>query len=119
MDSHSVFALFFFHGRESGFTVCNPGELNTGNRMMENETLEIRVLFFAMAHELAGESSIELSLPAPATAGDAEDALKKRYEWLGERLSSYRIAVDEEFGGKDTPLRDGSELAIIPPVSGG
>ena len=76
-------------------------------------------LLFALAHELAGESSIELSLPAPATAGDAEDALKKRYEWLGERLSSYRIAVDEEFGGKDTPLRDGSELAIIPPVSGG
>ena len=119
MDSHSVFALFFFHGRKSGFTACNPGKLNTGNRMMENETLEIRVLFFALAHELAGESSIELSLAAPATAGDAEDALKNRYEGLGGRLSSYRIAVDEEFGGKDTPLRNGSELAIIPPVSGG
>ena len=86
---------------------------------MENETLEIRVLFFALAQELAGESSIQLSLAAPATAGDAEAALKKRYEWLGEKLSSYRSAVDEEFGQGDTTLSNGSELAIIPPVRGG
>ena len=87
--------------------------------MTQEQTLRIRVLFFALVRELAGESTVELDLAAPATAGDAEDALKARYDWLGGRLSSYRIAVDEEFAGKDTPLRDGSELAIIPPVSGG
>ena len=86
--------------------------------MTQDKTLKIRVLFFALAHELAGDSSIEIEVPAPATAADAEEELKRRY-WLGSRLSSYRIAVDEEFAGKETPLRDGSEVAIIPPVSGG
>lgn len=93
--------------------------MNPGTEMTENKTLKIQVLFFALSRELAGESAIELELAAPATAFDAEEALKQRYEWLGERLSSYRIAVDEEFAGKDTPLQDGSEIAIIPPVSGG
>ena len=74
MDSYSVFALFFCHGREGGFTVCNPGELSTGNRMMENETLEIRVLFFALAHELAGESSIELGSPPQQQPNQCLDA---------------------------------------------
>ncbi|MFP6633323.1 MAG: MoaD/ThiS family protein [Planctomycetota bacterium] len=87
--------------------------------MMQDQTLRIRVLFFAIAGELAGESSIELELDSPATASDAEAKLKERYDWLGKRLSSYRIAVDEEFARSDTPVRDGSELAIIPPVSGG
>ena len=87
--------------------------------MTQNHTLKIRVLFFALAHELAGDSSIEIEVPAPATAADAEEELKRRYDWLGSRLSSYRIAVDEKFAGKETPLRDGSEVAIIPPVSGG
>ena len=87
--------------------------------MMQDQTLRIRVLFFAIAGELAGEGSIELELDSPATASDAEEKLKERYDWLGKQLSSYRIAVDEEFAGADTPIRDGSELAIIPPVSGG
>ena len=87
--------------------------------MTQDQTLKIRVLFFALAHELAGESSIEIEVAAPATAADAEEKLKRRYDWLGTTLSSYRIAVDEEFAGKDTPLRNGSEGAIIPPVSGG
>ena len=87
--------------------------------MTQDQTLKIRVLFFAIAGELAGESSIELELSSPATAADAELKLKERYDWLGERLSTYRIAVDETFAEADTPVRDGSELAIIPPVSGG
>ncbi len=119
METHSVFALFFCQSIEVHPAAKRPGRLKTGNSLMENETLEIRVLFFALAQELAGESSIQLSLAAPATAGDAEAALKQRYQWLGEKLSSYRIAVDEEFCRGDTPLLNGSELAIIPPVSGG
>ena len=87
--------------------------------MTQDKTLKIRVLFFALAHELAGEKSIEIEMATAATAADAEEELKRRYDWLGTTLSSYRIAVDEEFAGGDTPLRDGSEVAIIPPVSGG
>ncbi len=87
--------------------------------MTQDKTLKIRVLFFALAHELAGENSIEIEMAAAATAADAEEELQRRYDWLGTTLSSYRIAVDEEFAGGDTPLRDGSEVAIIPPVSGG
>ena len=43
--------------------------------MMQDQTLRIRVLFFAIAGELAGEGSIELELDSPAPASDAEEKL--------------------------------------------
>ena len=131
MDFSSVFALFLSSllqtaRRETGTRPYHfPEPFRTLHGadpaavMMQDQTLRIRVLFFAIAGELAGENSIELELDSPATASDAETKLKERYDWLGKRLSSYRIAVDEEFARSDTPVRDGSELAIIPPVSGG
>ena len=86
---------------------------------MTRPILHIEILFFAVAHDLAGTSSSTLELAGPATVRDAEAALKERFDWFGTRLSSYRIAVDEEFASADTPLSDGSTIAIIPPVSGG
>ena len=41
--------------------------------MTQDKTLKIRVLFFALAHELAGEKSIEIEMAAAATAADAEE----------------------------------------------
>jgi molybdopterin synthase catalytic subunit len=34
-------------------------------------------------------------------------------------LARSRLAVDEEFADDDAPLRDGAEVAIVPPVAGG
>lgn len=87
--------------------------------MDPSSTIHVEVLFFAVAHDLAGTASTSLELESPATVRDAESALKERFDWFGAKLSSYRIAVDEEFASSDTPLRDGSTLAVIPPVSGG
>ena len=87
--------------------------------MATSSTIRVEVLFFAIAHDLAGTTSTSLELQDPATVRDAESALKEQFDWLGAGLASYRVAVVEEFATSDTPLRDGSTLAIIPPVSGG
>ncbi len=81
--------------------------------------IRVRVLFFAMAQELAGTSQVDLELAGPTTAADVETCLAERYPWLGTKLTSYRIAVDREFASADAPVVDGAEVAIIPPVSGG
>lgn len=83
------------------------------------ETIAVSVLFFARARELAGTTGATLALRAPATVGDARAALTETYPALGKYLDSCRLAVDQEFSAMDRPLEDGSELAIIPPVSGG
>jgi len=81
--------------------------------------MQVRVLFFALAREAAGVSSAELSLPEGATVCDAREALGKQFPALRIRLPHYRFAVEREFAGLEEALREGVELAVLPPVSGG
>jgi molybdopterin converting factor subunit 1 len=61
---------------------------------------------------------LTLNLPADATVAAAKAQLQRRYprlEWPKGTL----LAVNQEYAGEQTVLRDGDEVAVIPPVSGG
>ena len=79
--------------------------------------MKVQVLFFASAREWAGRSKIELGLPEGALVQDALHSAE--LACLAPRLSSIRLAVNERFAAMDSPLREGDELAVLPPVSGG
>jgi len=80
--------------------------------------VDVRVVLFAKPRELVGKPNVDLSLPAGATAADAWNQLSSRYD-LGPLPRSFRCAVNSEYAGWEAPLKDGDELAVIPPVSGG
>ncbi len=69
---------------------------------------------FAALRERAGRDALELDLPDGATAADALDAVQDL-----ARGSSLVLAVNREYATRDTVLRAGDELAVVPPVSGG
>jgi MoaE-MoaD fusion protein len=81
-------------------------------------TMKVRVVLFAKPRELVGQPQVDLALPAGATPADAWGQLSSRYD-LGPLPRSFRCAVNSEYAGWDDPLKDGDELAVIPPVSGG
>src|SRR5260370_32163922 len=83
-----------------------------------HETMNVRVVLFAKPRELVGKPNVDLALPVGATAADAWSQLSTRYD-LGPLPRSFRCAVNSEYAGWDDPLKDGDELAVIPPVSGG
>jgi molybdopterin synthase catalytic subunit len=80
--------------------------------------MNVRVVLFAKPRELVGQPQVELALPVGATPADAWSQLSTRYD-LGPLPRSFRCAVNSEYAGWDDPLKDGDELAVIPPVSGG
>jgi MoaE-MoaD fusion protein len=80
--------------------------------------MKVRVVLFAKPRELVGKPNVELALPAGATAADAWSQLSTTYD-LGPLPRSFRCAVNSEYAGWDDPLKEGDELAVIPPVSGG
>ena len=80
--------------------------------------MNVRIVLFAKPRELVGQPNLELALPAGATAADAWSQLSTRYD-LGPLPRSFRCAVNSEYAGWNDPLKDGDELAVIPPVSGG
>jgi len=80
--------------------------------------MNVRVVLFAKPRELVGQPNVELALPMGATAADAWSQLSSKYD-LGPLPRSFRCAVNSEYAGWDDPLKEGDELAVIPPVSGG
>ena len=81
--------------------------------------MRITLLYFAAARERTGKGSEIVELPEGATAGDAREAACAAHPPLRAVADKLRLAVDQEFAGADRKLREGSEVALIPPVSGG
>ena len=77
------------------------------------------VRLFARLRELAGASELRRELPDGSTAGAAWDALARDFPALAPYESSISCAVNEEYARLTTALRDGDEVAFLPPVSGG
>lgn len=72
----------------------------------------ITVKCFARYRALLGFSDLEL--PTPATLGDL--LADPRFAALPKDAL---LAVDQSFADRTTPLKDGAEVALMPPVSGG
>jgi molybdopterin synthase catalytic subunit len=79
----------------------------------------VEVLLFARLAELAGTRKISLDIGEGLTAGDAYQLLVRDNASLAGFEASLAYAVNREYVSPGTPLRDGDELALIPPVSGG
>ncbi len=79
--------------------------------------MRVEVRLFAHYREAAGTSRLELDLPEGSTVADAKAAVETALPGLD--LSGGMAALDEELVKPDAPLREGAELAFLPPVSGG
>ena len=80
--------------------------------------MPIQVLYFAAARDAAGAAGEALA-PVPPTVGALRARLVALHPGLARLLPRCRVAIDQEFAGDDATLRDGAEVAILPPVSGG
>jgi MoaE-MoaD fusion protein len=81
--------------------------------------MRVTLLYFAAARERAGVARESVELREGATAADARETACAAHPGLRAIAERLRLAVDQEFSSGDRALRDGSEVAFIPPVSGG
>jgi sulfur-carrier protein len=85
--------------------------------------VKVKVLYFARLRELFNVESEELELPGDrAYAAAIVDLLRKRGDPWAKQLAldaGYRMAVNQTLAGLVTPVHDGDEVAIFPPVTGG
>ena len=81
--------------------------------------MKINVLYFAQARERAGRSSASFELPQGSRVADAVAAIRRATPALDPLMPHLAVAVDGVLAPADASLRDGAELALLPPVSGG
>lgn len=82
-------------------------------------SMKVRLLFFAVLRDIAGTDERELELGEGTTASDVWESLRRSYAKLAEYTQPPMIAINESYADADAVLRDGDELAFIPPVAGG
>ena len=81
--------------------------------------MTVRTLFFASYRDLAGTSELSVVLPDSARVADLVASLRDRGGSWARLPAAPSIAVNMEYATLTHPLRDGDEVALIPPVAGG
>jgi|SRR5690242_20384573 molybdopterin converting factor small subunit len=104
--------------------------------------MRVKVRLFAQLRDLAGQGDLDCIVDAPAdAAGDASadagadadargrrNAVQVQDVWrcvvrdhpaLASFTRAMSTAVNLEYARLDSPVRDGDEVAFLPPVSGG
>ena len=81
----------------------------------------LTVRFFAMLKSMVGKETIQLPCKGDMTVSELKDAILKEFPQMSEYLTGKRvlISVNQEFAAPETILKDGDEVAFLPPFSGG
>ncbi len=81
----------------------------------------MRLKFFAMLKGLVGREDVEMEIAGALTVGELKAKLIEEYPALKEVLDSRSvlISVNQEFGDSEAEVKDGDEVAFLPPFSGG
>jgi len=81
--------------------------------------MRVTIRLFAGLHDLAGAAELAREVPAEATVGTVWAMLVKEFPALAPYASSVSGAVNADYARMTSPVRDGDEVAFLPPVSGG
>ncbi len=81
--------------------------------------MKIEVLFFGMVKEITGHPAISLELEEGATVDAVFEHFAGQFPALRPMSRSLVLAVNQQFVPRMHLLKDGDELAFMPPVSGG
>ena len=95
-------------------------EANETQTADAGDVVVVQLLFFGAARDAAGGASEgTLEVGAPATVANALALLFTHHPALARFGRSLLVAVNQEYARPTDALRDGDELAVFPPVSGG
>lgn len=79
--------------------------------------MRVRVLYFGVLRELLGGGQAWLEIAEGAIVAEVLNVYKERapeFAW-----DSIAIAVNQDYARAGDALKDGDEVALLPPVSGG
>lgn len=81
--------------------------------------MKVRVKLFAAAKELAGRNELTIDVPTGATVADLRRSIVAAVPAFENIIRHSLWAVDADYVRDDTQLSETSDIALIPPVSGG
>ena len=83
--------------------------------------MKIEILYFAWVRERIGcsKETIETNARTVSELIDDLTARDESYKWAFQDTSLLRVAVNQELSDITSSLKDASEVAFFPPMTGG
>ena len=81
--------------------------------------MRVTVRLFARLRDLAGSGELVRDVEAPATVQSVWRALVTEMPALGDYEKTMSVAVNADYSRMSAAVREGDEVAFLPPVSGG
>lgn len=81
----------------------------------------VTIKFFAVLKKLAGREDYHLSVPEPITLKEVFSQVEGEVPQIRQIMSESRalVAVNQEMVDDNHLVRDGDEIALLPPFAGG
>jgi len=82
----------------------------------------VTIKLFGMMKSLAGnQDSLSLALVNGRQVKDLVELLDSGYPMIGELIHKKKVlvSVNQEIAHEETEIRDGDEIALLPPFAGG
>jgi MoaE-MoaD fusion protein len=81
--------------------------------------MQVTVRYLGPLRDIAGREGETVEVADNALVGELYASLQQRIPQLQQFRHVVAVAVNCEYSGSETRLREGDEVALIPPVSGG
>lgn len=86
---------------------------------MAESYITVTVKLFAAYQEAYGVPELIVQLPPETLVGAISDRMEADHPELAQWRSLTRYGINLNFVPPETPLQEGDEVVLIPPVSGG
>jgi len=84
-----------------------------------NSAMKVKCLFFAGARDAVGVNSDTIELDEGTTTVGFTKVLLRKFPSIEKVLQTSLLAVNQEYVEDPVLLKEGDEVAVIPPISGG
>ena len=81
--------------------------------------MRVTVRLFARLRDVTDAGELLREVPEPATAHSVWNTLVAEWPGLREYEKTISVAVNAEYARMGATVKDGDEVAFLPPVSGG
>lgn len=81
--------------------------------------MTVTIRYFSLLKRVTGIDTEQVTLDPAATVGAVVEEAIRLHDGLRPHAGSLLLARNREWAAPDTPVEDGDEIALMPPVSGG
>ena len=81
--------------------------------------MKIDLKFFSIIREIVGSKEMPMEISPGMTVEGLLEELLNRYPGLEPYERSLMVAVNRDFADVSTILKEGDEVALMPPIGGG